>query len=306
MVTVAIVGTGNLGRQILKSLLPENGKPKHTVIALSRTPQPWISARGGEVKIVDYDSPASLSSALQGVDTLISTISTQHPSQVHVYETVQLALLEAAKTAGVRRFAPSEWTTTLATTRNVELYAPKLRVWEAVEASGLEYTAFLPGVFMNYMAHGAPHPRVQQDCFDGLADAFFVGVDFPSRSILIPGTGEERIAFTTTQDIGRFVAAAVDLDVWTPESGFAGWAGTWHQIVEVLESLTGDKVQVTYQSKEELQRSIDASENVAEKFLLQWKLSLAKGEGCAELNLQDKVDVKMTGLKEFLQKWWEL
>lgn len=54
------------------------------------------------MRIVDYADHASLVFALQGVHTIISTISVNGPES-------QLALLEAAKEAGAKRFAPSEF-----------------------------------------------------------------------------------------------------------------------------------------------------------------------------------------------------
>jgi uncharacterized protein YbjT (DUF2867 family) len=55
----------------------------------------------------DYGDPKQLEQILQGVDTLLSFVATQEdPSS-----TVQKNLIDAAIKAGVKRFAPSEWST---------------------------------------------------------------------------------------------------------------------------------------------------------------------------------------------------
>jgi hypothetical protein len=55
----------------------------------------------------DYGDPEQLEQVLQGVDTLLSFVATQEdPSS-----TVQKNLIDAAIKAGVKRFAPSEWST---------------------------------------------------------------------------------------------------------------------------------------------------------------------------------------------------
>ena len=66
----------------------------------------------------------------------------------------QLTLIEAAKEAGAKRFAPSEYA--LSTYDNLDLYAGKAAVWEALRVSGLEYTRFFCGIFMNTLGTGTP------------------------------------------------------------------------------------------------------------------------------------------------------
>lgn len=78
---------------------------KHEVVILSRSNQPHLSARGIEVRMIDYKDHAGLVRALEDVEVVISTVS----SFGDAFWTSQLALLQAAKEAGVKRFAPSEF-----------------------------------------------------------------------------------------------------------------------------------------------------------------------------------------------------
>lgn len=77
---------------------------KHTPIILSRSPKPNESK--AEVRVVDYSNHSSLVSALEGIHTVIVTLYTFNAKEA---VGSQLALLEAAKEVGVKRFAPSEW-----------------------------------------------------------------------------------------------------------------------------------------------------------------------------------------------------
>ena len=103
MVKVAVAGgTGTIGRHIVEGILAAK---KHTVIVLSRSSSyPQLEALGAQIVAVSYSDPSTLAAALEGVHTVISTLSCRDPS-------TQLALLDASVKAGVKRFAPSEWTT---------------------------------------------------------------------------------------------------------------------------------------------------------------------------------------------------
>lgn len=57
---------------------------------------------------VDYNDPASLASALKGVHTVLSFIAI---ADVQLFASVQIKLVDACVTHGVKRFAPSEWAT---------------------------------------------------------------------------------------------------------------------------------------------------------------------------------------------------
>lgn len=82
-----------------------NGR-KHTPIVLSRSSKPIPDNPHVEVRVVDYSNHSTLVSALQDIHTVIVTLVSPDLKEIVVS---QLALLEAAKEAGVKRFAPSEW-----------------------------------------------------------------------------------------------------------------------------------------------------------------------------------------------------
>ncbi len=153
MVNVALAGaTTGFGRTVLLNFLDYNKDGKHNLILLSRNAQPDLSARGIDVRPVDYANHQQLVSALEGVHTVLSVIG----GGPEAMESAQLALIPACKEAGVTRFAPSEYAGR--TNEGVDLYAGKEVVWKAVQTSGLEYTRFACGLFMSIMATGTPKP----------------------------------------------------------------------------------------------------------------------------------------------------
>ena len=115
----------------------------------------------------------------------------------------QLALLEAAKKTGVTRFAPAEFGLQVIQDGHVELYRCKLDVAEDVMKSGLEYTFFENGIFMNYLTSGTA--GVGQ-----LQPLKFV-VDVENCSATIPGDGTQPLVLTRAEDVGAFVVASLDL-----------------------------------------------------------------------------------------------
>ena len=59
----------------------------------------------------------------------------------------QIRLLDTAKAAGCRRFAPSEFGIGIQGTPRIDMLAGNMAVWEACEKSGLEWTRFENGLF---------------------------------------------------------------------------------------------------------------------------------------------------------------
>ena len=143
MVTVALAGaTTGLGLTVLRHFAANRGN--HSIVLLSRFPQPYWTAQNIYVRTVEYTSHASIVQALNGVHTVLSLIG----GSAEALRDSQLALIAAAKEAGVQRFAPSEFAGP-GGGYEIDLYAGKGEVWDAVKASGMEYTRFVCGLFLS-------------------------------------------------------------------------------------------------------------------------------------------------------------
>ena len=238
MVLVAVAGgtSPTLGKSIVNAILED---ANHEVVILSRARSACScnskSQYGAAVRTVDYDSVESLTQGLAGVHTLISIIKPNHSDQMLLSHQ---NMLEAAKAAGVRRFAPSDWGMGPMANQKVDLIRAKLKIWDSCLGSGLECTRFFVGMFMNYLGQGCPAGR-REEALAGLEDDLMLDfINIEAGHTLVPVTSDGRpcrLSLCELNDVGRFVAAALNLETWEKEMGMVGSTTTVEEIVWVVE-----------------------------------------------------------------------
>ncbi|KAF3482882.1 isoflavone reductase family protein [Arthroderma uncinatum] len=329
MVKVAIAGGSSptLGHSVVSALLATNGR--HTPIILSRkkaddgttsSKDVWPVAGSSsstaevETRYVDYESDDSLVASLRDIDTVISVLLI-HDTDTFVK--TQIRLLHAAEAAGCRRFAPSEFAGTYDMHFKVDFdKMAKLPVWEAVLASKIDAAMFSSGMFMNYLGIGCPEKDGNRaEALAGFAEGPFLfnlvegWVDMP----VVEGDGASPalITMTNIRDIGRFVAAAIDLEQpWGKrELGMAGSTLRFDEMVPLIEKYTGRKMEIRPFTKKQLQeRAANASEGVAgiiEHMECQLKTVCCEGGIPIEPTLNRLCPgVKPMTVEEFLRKYW--
>ncbi|KAF5360732.1 hypothetical protein D9756_005109 [Leucocoprinus leucothites] len=292
---IAVAGvTNGLGHAIVSALVDT---PDLEVVLLTRssssaTDLTQFTSRGAVVKSVDYSSIPNLTSALDGVDTVISTIIPPQPT---------ISLIRASKAAGVRRFAPSDFAFSTAGNDQLALYDFKRQVWAELKQSGLECTSFQNGVFMDYLAFGAPKPH------EGPLELFPFVINIAALKASIPGTGDEKMTFTAVKDVGRLVAAAVKLEGrWPEELGMEGETSTYNQVVRDIEAVTGKKLGVEYLDEKRIAKALEESKGDEMKFFYNQVLEVvANGLGSVEPTLNRLVpQVSVTSIKDFLSEYW--
>ncbi|KEF51152.1 uncharacterized protein A1O9_12766 [Exophiala aquamarina CBS 119918] len=257
MVLVAVAGGSSptLGRSIVTAILATG---KHEGVILSRkrldaTEAP-ASLYGAPVIYVDYGSKEQLASALKDVHTLISVLKIADPKDMI---NQHLNLLEACIAANVSRFAPSDWSLGPLSHSQVDLLANKDELWKVcahvAEKYGIACADFQTGGFMNYFAQGKTFTSEKDKEFalGGLEDDLMLEyIDIPNGKLAIPlgASGQpSKITMTHLDDVGKFVAAAVDLplQVWQGHLGIAGDSFSFEEAAELLE---GKKVHVDRQT----------------------------------------------------------
>lgn len=293
MVTVAVAGASSgLGYQILKAILATK---KHTLVVLSRAPSAALANLGAEVKVVDYADHASLVAALTGVHTVICSVGS---FKVTVMRDTQLALLTAAKEAGVKRFAPSEFA--FKSADFTDLYQPKITVWEACKASGLECTRFCCGLFLNILGSGTP--KGEDEALGGLRPWSFV-LNMKAGTADLPGDGAAQMSLTSTWDIGQFVAASLDLEAWPEELTFEGDRKSFRELIALIEKVQARKFLVKENSINNMEQMIE--ENPETAFYNQCRIHIAEGGAVTGKSLNELCpDVKPTTAEEFIERWW--
>ncbi|KAF2676637.1 NAD(P)-binding protein [Lentithecium fluviatile CBS 122367] len=297
MVNVAISGgSGKVGRTILEVM---KGQSRHQAFILSRQPD------GIEVGVpslqVDYNDIQSLTRVLEGseIHTVISCIGYHG----HSLRIAQMNLIKAATASSTTRcFVPSTFGIAYPqeSVNELPILADYFSAIEELEKSGMQWTVFLNGCFLDYWA--MPHIKSH------LRPAPFA-IDIAHREAAIPGDGNSRISFTYSFDVARFVVASLDLERWPAESRIAGDILTWNEFVRLAEKTLDCKFKITYDDIEKLKDShmtelpsqIPCYETFS-KPQFQWFIIYAHIPG--ELNAIFP-DIKPITVKDMLETYWK-
>ncbi|KAI0228762.1 hypothetical protein L0F63_005325 [Massospora cicadina] len=187
--SVAIVGgTGCLGQRLTREFL-NSGKFEVKVLTRpeSKATEMLEEFRkmGAQIVKVDYSDHHNLKAALQTTQVLISALGFYD-----LYEN-QARFVSAAKEAGVVRFIPSEFGINVEG-KNSEFFLPKVKTREMVKASGLEYTFYCTGFFMDHLL--SP----------------MMGIDLANAKATIVGRGETKLSVTAMVDVAKFVVNTIN------------------------------------------------------------------------------------------------
>ncbi|CAJ2507022.1 Uu.00g082080.m01.CDS01 [Anthostomella pinea] len=254
MPVVAVAGGGgDLGRLITEALF-ETGK--YEVYVMSRkamqSDASRISPLTGEhyapVIQTDYVSEDALVEQL--TEKRVSVIVCAFIIDSDSASDSQLRLIRAAdRCACVKRFIPSEYNVEYDVGDDVLPY-PEKRFHlaarrELAQTSSLEYAFVYPGMFMDYF--GMPHIKTN------LRPLYFF-IDPAKGQAVLPGDGEARMSMTLTTDFARYLALALELDVWPRVLTTATSTVSLNELVRLVEKSLGRKLEVRYQPVEKLLR----------------------------------------------------
>lgn len=122
---------------------------------------------------------------------------------------------------------------------------PKLGYLDVLAASGLEYTAVINGLFLDYFAS----PKVKT-----YLGSFPIVLDIANNTAAIPASGDVPIVFTYSFDIGIFVAKLLGQEQWPLESVIIGDKLSWNQFLSIAEEVKGTKFSILHDSIETLEK----------------------------------------------------
>ncbi|KAK7459654.1 hypothetical protein VKT23_009636 [Stygiomarasmius scandens] len=315
-------GTGGIGNHVVDGLLELQSRiPSSiiTVIVLTRSikGEPYIQSPStnarAEIIPVDYTSISSIAQVLSAhqIDTIISTLVSE-PSQ---FIAAQENLLQAAlNVPSVHRFAPSEFAIDSEHT-DIPLYKTmkrpilqSLRRAKAERSSSptpFEFTKFNCGIFTNYFGYGSPKSKPGFSPH-GHLKAFPYVVDISTGTADVPGDGNNKICYTTAEDVGRFVAEATQLEKWEEDSTMMGDLVTINEVIAMAERITGKTITPKYNTLEDLQARMDPNPTSwMGNFYLDAFVHVIKGEQPqTSATLNELTSVKPMSVEQFLQKWW--
>jgi nucleoside-diphosphate-sugar epimerase len=71
-------------------------------------------------------------------------------------------------------------------------------------------------------------------------------LDFKGGKATIPGDGNQKVVFTHTRDIAKYVVASLTLEHWEPDSRIAGNRLSYLEVVKLAEEVMSKKLEITY------------------------------------------------------------
>ncbi|KAH7121762.1 NmrA-like family protein [Dactylonectria estremocensis] len=237
---VAVVGaSGNLGPLVVKALLDVGFE----VTAVTREESKATFPSEVVVKRVDLSSVESVARAVTGQDAIVSTVAAEATAS-------QRVLIDAAITAHVQRFIPSEFGINTREARGTKFgrfVAPKIAdVDYLIELSEkhtwFSWTGISTGAFFDW----------------GLRNGFF-GFDLKKKTCQIFDSGNEPFSGTNLAFIGKCVAASLEKAEETANKFLtvASFTVTQNEVLKVLEEETGSKFAVTDIKTSDLQKITD-------------------------------------------------
>ena len=149
---IAITGaTGQLGQLVIQSLLKNTAAANIVALVRNESKAANLKAQGIELRLFDYDTPATLASALSGIDKLLLISANEVGRRTAQHK----AVIAAAQQAGVPYIA---YTSLLNADHSSLGLAQEHRETESlIKASGLQYTFLRNNWYSeNYLA-GVTH-----------------------------------------------------------------------------------------------------------------------------------------------------
>jgi hypothetical protein len=313
MPSVVIAGgtSVGLGASLTRGIL--SLAPDWDPIILSRKSSSipaWLSplVANGSVKVrhVEYQDHASLVKALYGAHTVISVLLAADET----WYSTQIALLNAAKDARAKRFAPSEFGVGDRATPHIDALKGNQRVWKACEDSGLEWTRYENGIFMNYLGF-ATKEDVRAEALAGreVESEWCYYVTKQRAEIPVKEDGSfPQISMTSVEDVGKFVAKSLDLEKWEPTSSMVGQTLRMDEVVHIAEKVLGCRWEVVRVPVADMEKKAAEEKDSIKKMWLDIGLMFSRdleGEGFLKPRLNRLCpDVKPLTVEGYLRKYY--
>ena len=248
MIKIAVVGTNGLAQLIAHFI---STTTSHQFVILSRRvcipvssfpnansvqPVPGLTAKGWQVLVVDYNNSSDLRFKLAGVDTVISTVSGN----------AQLNLIEAAASARVRRFAPSEFGGPPALRPQGDPLdnhrrAAILRLSQ-LESTGMKFAVFTCGIFYERFAPGGmASSQIGVNSNIGQEGDYIMNIRRSTAQLPYNASDghSAMVCVTGARDVAQFVVAALSLSSWPREFRMRGERMSVRELVSVAEHVLG-------------------------------------------------------------------
>jgi uncharacterized protein YbjT (DUF2867 family) len=289
--TVLVVGaTGLLGTEICQGLTAAGKRVRALVRPSSdRAKVRALTERNVEIVRGDLKDPPSLKVACTNVDTVISTASSTFSRQegdniASVDRHGQLALVEAARSAGVSHFIFVSFS------GNVDIDTPleqaKREVEQRVIASGMTYTILRPSYFMEVWLSPLG------------------GFDYAAARARIFGSGQSPASVIALGDVARYAVACVDnpavanavIELGGPE------ALSQREIVRTFEAESGRHFDLETVPEDALETQWSNATEPMERTFAGLMLALAHGDKIDTTDALRRIPLRLTSVREYARR----
>ncbi|KAH7173943.1 NmrA-like family protein [Fusarium flagelliforme] len=218
---IAIVGaSGSTGKIILNALTATN----FTTTVLARKESKATYPANVKVRLTDF-SEDDLTEALKGQDVLISTLGVEGFDQ-------QQKLVDAAVRAGVKRFLPSEFSSSsedpvvMGLLPLFEVKKNLIEYLKSKEKDGLSWTGLATGLLFDW----------------GIANGF-LGYDIKNRTAKVWDDGDKKFTLTNEKQLAQAVVSTLGHPDETRNRYLYVYSvvTTQNEILQSLENATGGK-----------------------------------------------------------------
>lgn len=288
MTTLVVGATGLLGPDICRRLT-EAGRPVRALIRPTAN-----AARRGELEAVgvqlvegDLKDAASLTRACAGVQAVISTASSTLSRQAgdsieSVDQQGQLALVEAARQAGVDRFVFVSFRENPGI--RFPLTVAKRAVERALVSSGMAYTILQASYFMEVWLTPA------------------LGFDAANGKVRVYGDGNRPISWISYHDVARAAAAAVTegtarnmiVELGGPQ------ALTPREVVRMFEAAGAGEIATESVHESALEAQMNAATDSLQQSFAGLMLQYAAGDAIDTTTSRRLFPFQMTSVRDFI------
>ena len=224
-----------------------------------------LKSLGASLVLGNLKDRKSLAAACQGIDTVITTVTTVSSRQPGdsipaTDQAGQINLVDAAKAAGVRHFIYVSYSKNINT--ECPLTTAKRAVEQRVMASGMTYTILRPSYFMEAWLSPA------------------LGFDYLNGKVQIYGADNHLVSWISLGDVAAFAVVALDhpaaqntiLELGGPQ------ALSPLEVVQIFEKVQGKRFTVTHVPEETLRAQKAQATDPLQQSFCALMLDYAKGD----------------------------
>ncbi|MBC7871757.1 MAG: SDR family oxidoreductase [Chitinophagaceae bacterium] len=179
--------TGQLGTAVVKNLLEKTSAHQIAAFVRDESKASVLKEKGVGIRVGNYDDPASLDHAMQGIEKVLLIAGTDEDEDNRLRQ--HQNVVDAAKKAGVKYIAYTSRNLKDPDTLANKLMMGHFQTEDCIKASGLNYVLFRNALYMDTIP-------------------LFVGEGVFGTGINLP-TGNGRVSFALRSEMGEAIANAL-------------------------------------------------------------------------------------------------